>query len=147
MKIILLKDVPKIGRKYEVKNVADGYALNMLIPRGLGQVATPQALKRIELMKAEDAVQKKIHTELLIQSLETIRALKINLKEKANEKGHLFAGVTKDVIHAEILKATRLNLDPETIKLPKPLKEVGEYKITVEAEGNKAEFVVNIEAK
>jgi len=144
MKIILLKDIAKVGRKYDVKDVAEGYAQNMLIPRGAAQVATSQNLKNLEILKSRDLTQKKIQGELLEKSLETIKKLTINLKEKANEKGHLFAGITKEMIVAEIMKETRLNIDPESILLPKPIKETGMHKITVEAGGKKAEFTLNI---
>ncbi len=146
MKIILLKDVAKIGRKYEVKNVADGFALNMLIPRGMAQVATPQAIKNIETFKSQDMTEKNIQSELLLKNLEVIKDLKIVLKEKANEKGHLFAGVTKEILAEEIKKSTRLNLDPDFIKMAKPIKEVGEHQVTVEAMGKQAHFKVMIEA-
>ena len=98
MKVILLKDVAKIGRKYDIKNVADGYALNMLIPRGLAVVATEQAMKKVETLKVNDTTDKKIQTELLLKNLEVIKNLTLNLKEKANEKGHLFAGVTREML-------------------------------------------------
>ena len=51
MKIILLKDVPKVGRRYDIKDVAEGYALNLLIPRGLAQIASAQAIKKVEDVK------------------------------------------------------------------------------------------------
>ena len=145
MKIILLKDVQKVGRKYDIKEVSDGYALNLLIPRGLATTATPQAVKKVEMMKANDMTEKKIQGELLLKNLETIKNLTITLKEKANEKGHLFAGVTKEMLAEKILKETRLNIDPESIILEKPLKEIGEHKVTVEAMGKTAEFIVVIE--
>jgi len=146
MKIILLKDVPKVGKKYDIKDVAEGYALNMLIPRKLAAVATAQAVKNIEDMKHKEMSEKKIQEDLLAKNLQAIKGLTLTLKEKANEKGHLFAGVTKEVLVQEILKATRLNLDPGFIHLDKPLKEVGEHTVTVEAMGKKAEFTVQIEA-
>ena len=147
MKIILLKDVPKVGRKYDIKNVAEGHALNMLIPRGLAITATEQAIKRIEIVKSTDVSEKKIQGELLAKSLETIKKLKLNLKEKANDKGHLFAGVTKERLAEEILKESRINIDPESIKLEKPLKEIGEHKVTIQALDSSAEFTVVIESK
>ena len=145
MKIILLKDVQKVGRKYDIKEVSDGYALNLLIPRGLATTATPQAVKKVEMMKANDMTEKKIQGELLLKNLETIKNLTITLKEKANEKGHLFAGVTKEMLAEKILKETRLNIDPESIILKKPLKEIREHKVSVEAMGKTAEFTVVIE--
>ena len=147
MKIILLKDIQKIGRKYDIKEVSDGYALNMLIPKGVAKIATAQAVNNIETLKSRDLAEKKIQGELLSKNLDMINNLKLNIKEKANEKGHLFAGVTKEVLSGEIFKLIHLNLDPESIILSKPLKETGEHKVTVEAMGKKAEFVVNIEAK
>ncbi len=147
MKVILLKDVPKIGRKYDIKNVADGYALNMLIPRGLAEVATPQAVKKVEEMKSNDLTVKKIQEELLMKSLKEIDGLTIKLTEKANDRGHLFAGITKERLLEEIVKSTRLHLDLDSIKLNKPIKEAGEHKILVEVLGKKAEFVLSIQAK
>ena len=145
MKIILLQDIPKVGKKYDIKNVADGYALNMLIPRGLAQTATSQNVRNVTVLKSKDDAEKKIQGELLAKSLEQIKDLRLNLKEKANDKGHLFAGVTKEMLVAEIFKMSRLNLDIESIKLAKPIKEIGEHKVTVEAMDKKAEFLVNIE--
>lgn len=144
MKVILLKDVAKVGRKYDIKDVAEGYAQNMLLPRGLAKIATKDAIAKVEQLKANDLTNKKIQEELLLKNLEVIKNLKIELKEKANEKGHLFAGVTKEMIWKEVTKNTRLTLDIDSIILSKPLKEVGEHKIMVEAMGKKAEFVVNI---
>jgi len=147
MKIILLKDIPKVGRRYDIKNVSDGYALNLLIPRGLAQIATPQAEKNIETMKAKDLVERKVQGELLLKNLEVIKTLTLNIKEKANEKGHLFAGITKERLVEEIIKSARLNIDAESIKLEKPIKEIGEYKVAVEVMGKSAEFSVVITAE
>lgn len=144
MKIILLKDVAKVGRKYDIKDVADGYALNLLIPRGLAQTATKDSIARVEKLKSNDLADKKIQEELLLKNLEVIKKLKIEIKEKANDKGHLFAGVTKERIKEEITKATRLNLDVDSIVLDKPLKEVGEHKVSIEVQGKTADFTVNI---
>ena len=145
MKIILLKDVSKVGRKYEVKNVADGYAQNALIPRGLAVAATAGEMKKVETMKQNDTTDKKIQQELLLKNLEVIKNLTVSLKEKANDKGHLFAGVTREMLTMEIAKAARLTVDPEWILLPKPLKEVGEFAVAVEVSGKHAEFKVVIE--
>lgn len=146
MKVIFLKDVPRVARRYEIKNVADGYALNMLIPRGLAKQATPQIITQVEKEKANDLTQKNIQEELLLKNLEVIKNLKIELSGKANEKGHLFAGITKEMIFEKLTKETKISLDPNFIKLDKPLKEVGEHKVTLEAMGKKVDFFVNISA-
>lgn len=147
MKVILLKDVPKIGRKYDVKNVADGYAVNMLLPRGLAKVATTEAVRQIELLKAQDLTEKKIQEELLLKSLALVKDIRVVITEKANEKGHLFAGVTKERLSTEVEKASRIKLDPESIKINKPIKEVGKHVIIVEIQGKKSEFALEIKSK
>ena len=147
MRIILLKDIQKVGRKYDIKNVADGYAINFLIPRGLAKVAIAETVQKIEQMKKADLVEKQIQEELLSKNLEAINGLTIHIKEKVNDKGHLFAGVTKEIIALEILKTIRLNIGPERILLDKPIKEAGEHKVVVEAMGKSAQFTVVIEAK
>ena len=147
MKVILIKDVPKVGQRYDIKDVAEGFALNMLIPRGLAEVATPNAVKKVKEMRRNDLTQKKMEEELLVKSLENLKNLTVTLKEKANDKGHLFAGITKEMLAGEILKISRLNINPEFIKLVKPIKEVGEHKVLVEVMGRNVEFTVKIEAK
>ncbi len=144
MKIILLKDIAKVGRKFDIKDVADGYAANMLLPRGLAMVATPASIQKVQLEKDKHDTEKKIQGDLLLKNLETIKTLTIQLAGKANEKGHLFAGITKEMILAEVAKTARLQLDPESVTLEKPIKEVGEHKITVHAAGKKADFTVTV---
>lgn len=146
MKIILLKDIPKVGKKYDIKDVAEGYATNMLLPRGLAVIATGPVMAKIQGEKDKADAEKKIQGDLLLKNLETIKGVTLTMKEKANEKGHLFAGVTKEMILEELKKETRLNLDPESIILEKAIKEVGEHKITVSAGGKKVEFTVAIAA-
>ncbi len=146
MKVIFLKDVPNVGRKYDVKNVADGFAINMLIPRKLAELATPSAVKKIEEMKNNDLTQKRLQEELLEKNLETIKNLTVTMKGKANEKGHLFAGITKEMLVTEIKRVSRLEMGPELIVLPKPIKEIGSHKVTVQAGNKKADFTLIVEA-
>lgn len=147
MKIILLKDVPKVGRRYEIKDVSDGFALNMLLPRGLAEKATPDKIAKIEAQKSKDLADKKIQEELLLKSLEQIKGVILRFKEKANDKGHLFKGLSKEIILEELKKQTKFNIDVDSIKLDKPIKEVGDHKVLIEVLGKKAEFEVSIEAE
>ncbi len=146
MKVIFLKDVPRVGRKYDIKDVADGYAINMLLPKKLAEIASPSAIKKVEDMKNNDLTQKRIQQELLEKNLEVIKSMTVTMRGKANDKGHLFAGITKEMLIAEVLKTSRLSLDPEIVVLEKPIKEVGTHKVLVESGNKKAEFTLVVEA-
>ena len=146
MKVILLKSVPKIGKKYDVLNVADGFAMNSLFPRGLAELATSKGLERVKELKANEEVERKIREDLLLKNLEDIAKASITLEGKANDRGHLFAGLHKaELIHA-LKEQAHIDITEEYITLDKPLKEVGEHKIEVKVQDKTAEFTVTIKA-
>lgn len=147
MKIILLKDVAKVGKKYEIKDISDGYAINLLIPKGIAVAATPDAVKRVEIEKSRDEGEKKLHNELLLKNLKELNGVTINMTEKANDKGHLFAGVHKIEIIPAIQNQTRLQIDPEHIILEKPIKEVGVHQIQVKVGDTSIKFNLDIKGQ
>lgn len=147
MKVILLKNVPKIGQKYEVKEVSDGHASNYLIPRGLALVANQSALKQVETLKAKDAMEKSVHEDLLLKNLEDLTGVAVRMTESANEQGHLFAGIHKEEIVPALKEQTRLEISPEYIILEKPIKTIGEHEITVSVQDKKTTFKLIVEAK
>lgn len=140
----MLKDVAKVGRKYETKDVAEGYALNLLIPKGLAIAATPDAVKRIGVEILKDEGEKKLHHELLMKNLKELDGVTVTMKEKANEKGHLFAGVHKAELIPEIQKQTRIQVDESHIVLEKPIKEIGKHEIAIKVGDKKASFTLDI---
>ncbi len=140
MKVILLKDVKKIGQKYEIKEVSDGHALNLLIPQGLAISATPEAVKRIGVMKSRMAAENKVQEELMEKNIKSLDAIVLTISGKANEKGHLFAGLHNDAIAAELSKQAHVQVDPSFIQLTQPIKEVGEYTVEVRAGSKSAKF-------
>jgi large subunit ribosomal protein L9 len=146
MKIILLKDVAKLGKKYEVKNAADGHAANMLIPRGLAIAATPENLRRIESEKAVVEGERKVHQALLAENLKKLEDTVLSISGKANEKGHLFAGLHQSEIAAALAKQSRIQLDPASIQLEHPIKAIGEHMISVKGEGKSVKFKLVIKA-
>lgn len=146
MKIIFLKDVPRIGKKYEIKEVADGYGRH-LVAQKIAENATPEAVARLEKKKLTDASQKKVHTELLMKNLEELSGTIITLHGKANEKGHLFASIHKTEVLAELKRATHLDMHPDYVILDRPLKELGKYDIPVVIEKNRSTFTVVVEGK
>lgn len=147
MKVILLKDVAKIGRKYDVKDVASGFGLNFLIPQGSAKLATPEALKKIEVLKAEVDAERKIHEDLLAKNLHEVDEKQVVLKAKINDKGHLFAALHATDISAAIKESIGADISPEFIVLEHPIKEAGEHNIEVRASGKKATIKLLVEEK
>ncbi len=144
MKVILHQDVPKLGKKYEVKTVADGHALNLLIPKGLAEVATEKALKRLEALKAVVSAERKVQEDLLAKNIKSVEGVVVTLEEKANERGHLFAGVHKEQIIPELKKQAGIDVLPEFLLLEKPIKEAGEYKLEVKVQEKTAVFTLKV---
>ena len=134
MKVILLKDVKNVGKKYDAKEVSDGHALNFLIPNKLAITSTPSSVKRIHDIKAREEGEKKVREDLLSKNLKSVEGVTISLSEKANDKGHLFKGVHQTELIAAIKEQTGLDLAPEHIMLEKPIKEVGEHTVEVKVQ-------------
>jgi large subunit ribosomal protein L9 len=135
MKVILLNDIPKLGKKHDVKEVSNGHALNLLLPQGLAIAATPQSIKRAATQKAQMEGERKVHEELLAENLKSLDGVTLTISGKANDKGHLFAGLHREAIVKELLAQARVQVDPSFIQLDQPLKTVGEHIIEVKAEG------------
>ena len=141
MKVIFLEDVRNVGRRYEVKDVADGYARNFLFPNKLAEPATPGALKKLEALKA---AQEKDERELLARLHEIARTLKetkLEFELKADKTGAVFGSVNKE----SILKALRdhgfITKERVELELKYPIKEIGEHTVVVDLKkGVKAEL-------
>jgi len=140
MKVILLQDISGLGKKYEVKNVSDGYARNFLFPRNLAKIATPKAIKAVESEKKRAEEEEKIQENILQKNLESLKDLKVVWDGKNNEKGHLFAGIHSQDISKILKEQSHLDIPAELIQLEKPIKETGQYKIKVKDK----EFILEV---
>lgn len=147
MKVILLKDVAKLGKRFDVKEVNSGHALNFLIPRGLAVTGTAEALKKVELDKAKEIGERKVNEDLLLKNLSKLEQTSLKVIGKANAKGHLFAGLHREDVASEISKQAHLNIDPMSIMLDHPIKVVGEHEIEVAGAGKTIKIKLVIEGK
>lgn len=131
MKVILLQDVEKLGKKFDVKEVADGYARNFLLPKNLVKPATEEALKQLEAEK--EAAAKKAEEELKAteEIVERLDNQEIEIIAKIDENGKLYGSLTALKI-ARVLKDKGFDVSKNQIKLKEPIKEVGEYDMVVE---------------
>lgn len=145
MKIILKQDVPKLGKKGELKDVAEGYARNMLFPRGLAEEATPQRLKEIQ---RREVVEQKKSERLASESRARAALLDqhvLTLKMPAGESGRLFGSVTAADIAAGLQK-DGYPVEKKKIVLDEPIKTIGSHQINIKLnQGIKATVLVNVE--
>lgn len=145
MRVIFLRDVPRAGKRHDVKEVNDGYAVNFLFPKKLAEPSTPRTLADLEKRKKEIIVEKKIQEELLDRSLAEIKDKTIHLQGKANERGHLFSAIHKKEIVEALASELRATIGEEFIILNKPIKELGEFEILVEIKNKKSSFKLVVE--
>jgi large subunit ribosomal protein L9 len=128
MKVIFLQDVPNVAQAGQVKEVADGYARNYLIPRKLAALAQPQAVSQIETRT------KKIEVRLTAELTELASQLEgkeISLKAKAGAKDKLYGSITSADIANELKNATGLEIDKRKIELEEPIRQLGSYEIAL----------------
>lgn len=146
MKVILLKHVPKTGKRYDIINVADGFALNSLFPKGLAERATAGAIKRVEELRAGEDALRVVNETLLLKNLKELNDVKITIAGKANDKGHFFAGIHKEEILSALKEQKQIDMDASHIVLDKALKEIGEHKVDVKVQDKESHFTVELVA-
>ncbi len=148
MKVILLQDVKGAGRKGEIKDVADGYARNFLIKQGFAQAATKQTIERVE---ADIAINHKADELDLKRTQEIVAKLdgqEIEVVEKVNEVGHLYAATSREAIAEAVKKKFKINLDTKQVAFEAPIKETGEHQVKIEfPHGLEADLTVSVTAK
>lgn len=130
MKIILLDDVPALGLRGEIRDVADGYARNYLIPQRLALLASPSNLKNIEqIRKRQEARAEKDKADAHAQA-QAIEALTISLTRQASEDGRLYGSVSAQDLVA-ILSRQGINVEKRRIVLDAPIKALGECTVPI----------------
>jgi large subunit ribosomal protein L9 len=135
MKIVLRQDVENLGEKGSVKNVADGYARNYLIPRGMAVVATPGELKVVATNEA--VKQRKIsRQEQELQGLaDRINGQKLEFEARAGSNGRLFGSITNGDIAEKLSKAVGAEIDRRKIVIDEPIRTTGDHPVTVNLVG------------
>ena len=148
MRIILLQDIENLGKKYEIKEVKDGYARNFLIPKGLAKPATEEALKWLETQKEAEAKKAEEELKMVQERATAIDGLEVIIPVKIGEDGQLFESITSQKI-SEKLKELGFEIKKTQIDLSEPIKELGEFPVKIKFEHNlEAEIrVIVIEEK
>jgi large subunit ribosomal protein L9 len=146
MKVIFLKDVSSKGKSGEIKEVADGYAHNYLIPQGLAMAATAAAVKIVEAQSKSEAKRKVVEQEEMKKIAGEIEGKELNFKAKAASTERIHGSVTSADIAEELGKLIGYEIDKKKISLDEPLRQLGEHNVTINfAKGIEASFKVTIE--
>ena len=146
MKVILLKDVRGVGQPGQVKEVAEGYARNFLLPRKLAEVATPKKVAEIEKNAAarEEARQKE--EEQLANKIGSLRGKAVAVAARATEIGGLFKTLGAADISRAIREQHSVEIPEASIKINEPIKTVGEHVVELKAKSAQAPFGVIVTA-
>ncbi len=131
MRVILLQDVPRLGNAGEVKEVADGYGRNFLLPRGLAEFATPAGLKRAEeYQKAEERRQQLLNAEM-VSLAQTLEGLTVTIKARIGAQDRLYGAITSGDVADEVYRLTGQDIDKRKIALDEPIHQLGEYEVSI----------------
>ncbi|MBQ3235562.1 MAG: 50S ribosomal protein L9 [Clostridia bacterium] len=130
MKIILLKDVKGTGKAGEIKEVADGYARNCLIKKGLAEEATSVKINSLNIKKDAQDFHKQEEIKALKEEAKRLNGEKVTVKIKVGDNGKLFGSVTAKEI-AEVLAEKGFSVDKKKILLKDAIKNLGEFTVEV----------------
>ena len=131
MRVLLLKDVRRLGNAGQIKEVADGYARNYLIPRGLAVLATPGAVRSTKVQKAiEEQREDRVRTDSSALA-ERLSEITLTFSVMASDKGRLYGSVTTADIAAEIERQTGHAVDKRKVQLDEPIRLLGTHQVPI----------------
>ena len=130
MQVILLQDVKGQGKKGELIDVNEGYARNFLVKKGFAEVATPAKINDLKQKKAAADYHKQEEVKAMHALASELKGKTFTVRIKVGQGGKVFGSVTGANI-SEVLSAAGYDVDKKKIVLDSPIKQIGEYKITV----------------
>jgi len=148
MKVIFMEDVPNVGKAGQIKDVADGYGSNYLIPHKLAVAAKPGDIKNVEAqIKARARVAAKTESEMKALAAE-LENKEITIKAKVGQQDRLYGSITSADISAGLASAFKVNVDKKKIELAETIRSVGTYEATIKlAKDITAKIKVNVAAE
>lgn len=145
MKVILLSDVKKLGQKGDVVDVAEGYARNYLLPKGLAKEATAGSLKELNAIKERQLAREKEQLEQAKKLAAKLNGQAVQITSKAGDKGRLFGSVTNKEVAEAIAAQFQVDIDRRKIELKDAIKSLGEYPVKVKIHPQvTAEMIVRV---
>jgi large subunit ribosomal protein L9 len=145
MKIILLQDIEGLGKAGDLKEVANGYARNYLLPRRMAAGATPSLVaNRLQRIAAEQRKVEK-QTELNRQLAERLTQITLTFKAKVGRQGRLYGSITSQDVASALRDAEGITIDRRVIDLSEPIRSLGTYSVQVKVAPNQeSKLTVNV---
>jgi large subunit ribosomal protein L9 len=131
VKIVLREDVDNLGHKGDLVDVADGYARNFLVPRGLAMKATRGGVAQAEAMRRNRSAREERDRGEAQELADRLSAGKVTVTARAGEGGKLFGSITSSDLAEAIAKQSGVEIDRRSIQLSEPLKELGDAEVPV----------------
>ena len=145
MKVILLQDVDGLGKAGELKDVANGYARNFLVPKKLAAGATPQLLANYQQRIAAEQRRNEKQNEQNRQQAERLGQITLTFKARVGGQGRLYGSITSQDIAAGLLESEGIAIDRRMIELPDPIRALGTYHVSVKlAQKLASQITVNV---
>lgn len=126
MKVMLVKDVYKLGRAGDIKKVADGYGRNFLIPQGFAVLATAGALKQVEKVRRQAEIRRAEQNSELKGLADQIKDVVLAFAARAGETGKLYGSITTQDVATALSEKTRFEVKKHQIDM-QPIRNLGEY--------------------
>ena len=145
MEVLLLTDIPGIGKKNDLLMVGDGYALNCLLPRRQALIATPTVRKRYAEVIRKRAIERQSEMEVKQGAAAAVAGKKVTFKKKTTKTGKLYAAITEKLIAQALADQHKVEIDETSISIPEQIKAVGEFTASVEAAGRSEDVKVVVE--
>ena len=131
MKVIFLQDVPNVARTGDIKEVADGYGRNFLIPQNLALIARSPATRIIETQRGIKARDQADNKAKLVELAHQLDGKEISLKTRVGAKDRLYGSITSAAIASELQNVTGLVIDKRKIELAEPIRQIGSYEVVI----------------
>jgi large subunit ribosomal protein L9 len=147
MEVILLQDIPGIGKKNDVLVVGDGYALNCLLPHRKALVATPTVRKRYAEVIRRRAEEKAMERAAATSAASVLLGKKISLLRKTTKTGKLYAAITEKQIVEAMLAQLKIEAKEADITISSPIKALGAFTVQVDLSGVSADLAVEVGAE
>ena len=146
MKVILLEDVENLGRKWDIREVADGYARNLLIPKKLVKPATEKEVEEAEKMQAAAEAKAQKELESVEKLASKLDGYELKISVSVGDEGQLYSQVSVTQVSSALAEAG-FKVSSKYIKIKEPIKELGEFPVTIEFDhGLEVEIQMIVEA-